>query len=519
MKKNSIPNQPPAEPDIEKSIIVSCLFDNELCRQAVESLDPDHFYFSANKIIFEKIKELKSNGHLVGIAEVWSALDEKHQQIVGSASKLSALIDTHPVSVDLKFHISKLKEAAARRRILELVNSIQKKCYRKGSDLKKIDIDARLIDEAIQGSKTDRSLFQFVHNAWILENLKPVEWRIHSIMENNSFYYDFGEPGGYKTFVEIDRLLHIASGKDYHGHSVKQGTVFYIAGEGQQGIGRRIAAWHIHHGTKAKDVPLFVAKTPTRLMDLDAVDKVKRAVDAMVTEYGPPAIIHIDTLARNFGDGDENATQDMNRVISNLDEAFGTYVGRGLTHHTGHANKERARGSIALHGAADSAFRIRYMQDGTVLVECKKMKDAPPAPPMLFRRKEIKLLIGDQHDSSFILELESEGQDVCILPETNRKKASGNMQGAIDLLNQMYALCEKNLAADGRTGQMPHISKKDWSQACIQSEIYKRADNFERAIKSMFNRGFLRFDESGYYVYPIEIYTKYKSDDFETEEN
>jgi len=103
---------------------------------------------------------------------------------------------------------------------------------------------------------------------------------------------------------------------------VKQGTVFYICGEGQQGIGRRIAAWHNAHKTKAADVPFFVSKTPTQLMDLEAIQDVRRAVDSMTKQYGPPAVVHIDTLARNFGEGDENATKDMNKAISNLDLAF-----------------------------------------------------------------------------------------------------------------------------------------------------------------------------------------------------
>jgi len=290
--------------------------------------------------------------------------------------------------------------------------------------------------------------FVFIHNADIVTSLKPPQWRIHAVMEENTFYYNFGDAGNYKTFVEIDRLLHIATGIDYHGHAVKQGTIFYIAGEGQQGIGRRLAAWHIHYKTKAKDVPFFIAKTPTQLMDKDAIDEVKRAVDHLSATYGPPAIVHIDTLARNFGDGDENSTKDMNRVISNLDTCFGSDIGRGLTHHTGHGNKDRARGSYALHCAADAAYRISYRSDGMVLVESQKMKDAPLAAPMLFSRVEIKLDIQGQLATSYVLELESEGDD--IPAEDQQKGMSGNMLSALEILKEMYAECEKNLADDGR---------------------------------------------------------------------
>jgi hypothetical protein len=507
---------PPKELDIEERIISSILINDDYRKRICDLLDTNDFYVSAHKVIFDKCREMGINGHPIDIPTLWAALDEDQSKIIGNQHKLASYLDV-PVATDIDYYISILKDQAVRRRSIELVNSIQKRCDRKGSDLNNVVRDAKAIIEEVEGSFAgyQKSSFEFIHNDQIIENLKPVVWRIQGIMENNSFYYDFGDAGHLKTFVGLDRLLCVATGKDYHGHPVKQGTVFYIAGEGQQGIGRRIAAWHINNGTKAKDVPFFVAKTPTQLMDPEAVDQVKRAVDILAAEYGHPAIIHIDTLARNFGDGDENSTKDMNRVISNLDTAFGADIGRGLTHHTGHLNKERARGSIALHGAADAAFRIRHLPDGTVLVECKKMKDAPPAPPMLFVRNEIKLVIGDHHDQSFVLELESEGEDVCIEHEANLKNISNNMQRSLNLLNQMYANCEKNLAADGRQGHAPHVSRSDWRKACMQSEIYKRTDVFDKAVNRMFHRGLLQADDSGYYIYPIEIYRKYNSEEME----
>lgn len=267
--------------------------------------------------------------------------------------------------------------------------------------------------------------FEFIHNKELIDNLQPIKWQIANIIPENSFYYDFGETGSYKTFVALDRLLCIASGINYHSHTVKQGTAFYIAGEGQQGIGRRIAAWHIEHKTKAKDIPFFVAKTPTQLMDAGAVEDVRKAVDYMAKQYGAPAIVHIDTLARNFGSGDESSTKDMNQVISNLDKAFGNDFCRGLTHHTGHFNKDRARGSYALHAAADSAFKVSLTSCQQVLVECIKMKDAASSQTMLFDLKSILLQIDNKTDQTFVMDLIAEGEDACkiINNEINKVEA------------------------------------------------------------------------------------------------
>jgi hypothetical protein len=347
--------------------------------------------------------------------------------------------------------------------------------------------------------------FQFIHNAAILADLRPIEWRIKDILTDYALYYNFGDPGHFKTFIEIDRLLCIASGIDYHGHKVKQGTILYICGEGFQGIGRRIAAWHIAHGTKAADVPFFVSKTPTQLMDLEAVEEVRRAVDAMTKEYGPPAVVHIDTLARNFGEGDENATKDMNAAISNLDRAFGNDFCRGLTHHTGHGNKDRARGSIALHGAADGAFRISLNDSGQVVVECKKLKDAPTAPLMIFERKEIPFQIGDTEDRSYILGLAAEGDEAEAMVKPKRAaELKGGLQKALDILRRLYARYEENLKKGGRPCATPSVSFVDWRTACMDAGLYKRTDNFRNAAEKLLLHGLIRFDAKRKYVYLVE---------------
>ena len=362
----------------------------------------------------------------------------------------------------------------------------------------------------------EESGFIFIHNADVLANLKPIEWQVKDILVENSLYYDFGDPESFKTFVALDRLLCVAAGIDYHGHRVKQGTVFYIAGEGQQGLGRRIAAWHAYHKTNAKDIPFFMAKTPTQLMDTGALDDVRRAVDTLSKEYGNPAILHLDTLARNFGEGDENATKDMNRVIKNMDTAFRNDFCRGITHHTGHTNKDRARGSIALHAAADTAYRISVAEGRQILGECKKMKDACSALPMLFDLETVLLQIDNDHDQSYILTLAAEGDDAAAAKTlSNTYKVSEPMRKAVDLLDNLYVEYEANLAADGRKGDIPRVSVSDWRETCIEKKLYKRKGNFDRALERMQDRKMIHLDENGIYAYSMNIYLKYllKEDD------
>ena len=62
----------------------------------------------------------------------------------------------------------------------------------------------------------------------------------------------------------------------------------------------------------------------------ESLEEVMQAVDFMAKKYGPPAAVYFDTLARNFGDGDENSTKDMNRGISNMDAASTAFSQNGV---------------------------------------------------------------------------------------------------------------------------------------------------------------------------------------------
>jgi hypothetical protein len=353
------------------------------------------------------------------------------------------------------------------------------------------------------------SSFQFIHNAEILADLRPIEWRIRDILPDQSLYYSFGYPGCFKTFIELDRLLSIASGIDYHGHKVKQGAVFYICGEGWHNIGRRITAWHAAHKTKAADVPFFVAKVPTQLMDPAVLDNVKRAVDSLAAKYGSAAVVSIDTLARNFGEGDENSTTDMNRVISNLGQAFWNEFCRGVVTHTGHADKTRARGSTALHGAADAAFRVDLISTGQIMVECKKMKDAPSAPLMVFDRREVLFQIGATQDRSLVLELRAEGDGACSLVKlTKAVELKGGLRKALDVLQRLYARYEEKLRKQGRHCATPSVSFTEWRTACMDAALYKRTDNFKTAAEKLHRHGLIKFDAAKKNAYLADMVIK-----------
>lgn len=211
----------------------------------------------------------------------------------------------------------------------------------------------------------------------LLANLKPIEFIVDGYFESDAIASVFGPAGCGKSFITVDIGCCVSTGTAWHGMKVRQGPVFVVIGEGVNGYGRRMKAWSQHYEVSLDDAPLYVSRHAVSLSNPLAGIELAAEIDQMCTETGEaPAMIIIDTVARNFGDGDENSTQDMSRFVANIDTHLKHRYRANilLVHHSGH-DGERARGSSALKAALDQEFKVSGVI-GHPKLECTKMKDA-----------------------------------------------------------------------------------------------------------------------------------------------
>ena len=104
-----------------------------------------------------------------------------------------------------------------------------------------------------------------------------------------------------------------------------------------------------------------------------------------------PVLFIVDTLARNYGGGDENSNSDMGKFISVIDQ-FNVKFGCAtlIIHHSGHGENQRARGASALRGALDAEFSC-LKDRSAILVQCTKMKDAEEPENLAMSLKSVSL--------------------------------------------------------------------------------------------------------------------------------
>jgi len=184
-----------------------------------------------------------------------------------------------------------------------------------------------------------------------LENLEPVEWLIDGAVPVSGFAGLYGPSGGLKSFAAVDMALHIATGREWNGKAVKQGCVVYIAGEGQRGMAKRVMGWRRAFPEAGRPDFHMLPSSVSISLD-DDLTEVARTLDSLPIK---PVLIVIDTLARNFGPGDENSQKDMGAFIRGIDALIEhTKSAVMVVHHTGKDVDKGERGSSSFRGAVDS---------------------------------------------------------------------------------------------------------------------------------------------------------------------
>lgn len=228
-----------------------------------------------------------------------------------------------------------------------------------GKDSVKKTINAALTKDTTEAAAlTKKPLFSSLSE--LISKPRTTHWLIKDYLEMNSTALLFGESGAGKSFAVLDMALSIATGKDWHGHPVTQGAVFYVAGEGQAGVAKRCLAWSVHHDTPLNNVPFFVSCQAINLPDSENMINLMAEIEASQQK---PALIVFDTLARCLN-GDENSASDTSAFIQALDtirNAYGCCV--LVVHHSGKDESKGARGSSALKAAMDTELGLTKMGD------------------------------------------------------------------------------------------------------------------------------------------------------------
>jgi hypothetical protein len=336
--------------------------------------------------------------------------------------------------------------------------------------------------------------------AWDTIKDEPVRWIIENVLPEKGFAALYGPPGSYKSFVALDIAEAVATGRQWMSNQVTNpGAVLYIAGEGHGGIGARIKACKINHQTQ-DGAEIYVIRYQLNLRSsADDFNLLMESIDNLIERTGIELrLVQIDTLARAFGGGNENDSQDMGAFIHNagrlqrkLDCAL------MVLHHSGKDATKGLRGHSSLLGAVDTQLELQKLEQterkegvaGQGILTISKQKDGQDNLKFGFEMVQININQGkesglglDENVSLAVKENQEMIDEQYKTPPKppSRSGAGGVQKVALDALHKAIGDHGEMRVVDNKRNKSIHVEQ--WRDA------FEAAQTDKAGIKKRFNR-------------------------------
>ena len=242
--------------------------------------------------------------------------------------------------------------------------------------------------------------------AWDDVQEVKVKWLVQDIIPAQGFAALYGRPGSYKSFVALYLAAMVASGQLAWGRTTTPGPVVYVMGEGGAGLRPRLDAIRKMHNIP-KGVPVFFIRAQLDLRSSpDDATRLLAAIEALGIQ---PSLIVIDTLARAFAGGNENASEDMGAFITHVGRIQAeTGAAMLIVHHSGKDEARGMRGHSMLLGAVDSeleAIKVssEMSEERVGKVTITKQKDGEDGLILPFKAERVELSPIDPTRTSLVV--------------------------------------------------------------------------------------------------------------------
>jgi hypothetical protein len=318
---------------------------------------------------------------------------------------------------------------------------------------------------------------------------EPVEWLIESVIPAGSFTALYGPPGSFKSFIALDIAEAIATGRSWMGKEVKQtGAVLYLAGEGFGGIGARIKACKLHHQTE-DGAPIYIVRHQLNLRSsAEDFNALMLAVVQLVEQTGMEfQLAIVDTLARAFGGGNENSSEDMGAFITAMGKVQ-EFLNCALMvlHHSGKDAAKGLRGHSSLLGAVDTELELlRFDEQMKGVLTISKQKDGADNERFGFEMVEVEIRPAGLGLTEAVVSLAVQASDSAVneMPKSTKNNIGGGKNQTIQMTSLETVVKAKGILRFIEGQQRMVVNLADW-RAEFRSKKGVTDDSIETQKKS-----------------------------------
>ena len=232
----------------------------------------------------------------------------------------------------------------------------------------------------------------------VRHELKKIDWLVDDMIKSESLVMFAGAPSGGKTYLAIELLMSVASGKPFLGkHPTKKGDAVFMACEGRDSVLRRTKAW-INDKNNTEEIDnAYISRGEIVVTAPEHNEaSVESLANFIIDSNINPKLIVIDTMNFSLGSAKENDVNDMTeyfrKIANNLIKKLGATV--LLIHHTNKDNND-IRGSSSIRGALDSLFLVTQPEHNLFKVVNDKHKDRDPLATFHLEGKLVDINLQD----------------------------------------------------------------------------------------------------------------------------
>lgn len=259
----------------------------------------------------------------------------------------------------------------------------------------------------------------------------PIRWRVRGVLPEEGIGAIFGPSAAGKSFLTLDLLASVATGRPWFGYQVRRAPVLYAALEGEAGIAQRLRAYTAKHGPLSDRFRVLLQSLDIR----KASDRAELAAAARAAGV-VGGVLCLDTLNRAAPGADENDSAAMGEIIGAAKELQAELGGLvALVHHTGKDAAKGLRGHSSLFAALDAAIEVTRDSDRRTW-KVAKSKDGDDDEAQPFRLSVVELGEDDEGEPITSCTIAPEESAGTMMRRALPPK-SGNQRVVYDGLNEM----------------------------------------------------------------------------------
>ena len=237
------------------------------------------------------------------------------------------------------------------------------------------------------------------------------------------------------------------------GMKVQAGVVLYQAGEGRQGVAKRLEGWTIDRGVVADaSIPFQMLTRRVNLFndDKDTEDLIAEG-KAWAKYYDQPIrMVVIDTFNKAITGANENAGQDMTKVLARL-ERISVALDCAVVVPIHKSAEGKMRGHTSLTGDVSNVINVTELtirdRNGKIVrtIQLDKNKDGEKGKPLRFVLRQV------------VLEMDEVGKAIttCVIDRPDGDEEEAARQGRLSL-NQILVLKALRQAAEDHGEPAPN---------------------------------------------------------------